>query len=85
MLWWDPIGVYGVSQATDEYDDYVGQVARRLREGAGASDVTDYFASVMPDMGLPISAERDRVAATQVLQWYRRSMERIEAMPTDDA
>ncbi len=85
MLWWDPIGVYGVPQAKDEYDGYVGQLARRLREGASASDVTDYFASVMPDIGLPVSYERDLVAATQVVQWYRRSMERIESMPTDDA
>lgn len=33
LLWWDPIGVYGVVEAIDEYDDYSGQLARMLREG----------------------------------------------------
>ena len=78
MLWWDPIGSYGVPEATDEYDGYDGQVARRLREGASADDLAAYFASVMPEIGLAVSPDRDLVAATHVLEWYRRSMTRME-------
>ena len=40
---WDPIGVAGVPEAADEYDTYVGQVGRRLREGATAEEIAAYL------------------------------------------
>jgi hypothetical protein len=43
MQQWDPIGVTGVPEAADEYDNYVRHVAGLLREGASAEAVTAYL------------------------------------------
>jgi hypothetical protein len=51
MLWWDPVGVYGVPEVIDEYDEYVGQVGRLLREGASHEGLADYFSK--HDFGPP--------------------------------
>jgi len=37
---WDPIGVYGISEATDEYDTYANRAYVMLMdEGATASEI----------------------------------------------
>ncbi len=36
-------GVHGIPEGLDEYDSYVGQVARRLRDGAGVEDIATYL------------------------------------------
>jgi hypothetical protein len=75
MLWWDPVGVYGVPKAIDEYDGYVGQVGRLLREGASHEGLADYFSK--HDFGLPPNRARDTLAAKQTLEWFSRSMARL--------
>jgi len=36
---WNPVGVGGVAAAQDEYDGYVGSVARMVRERKSADDI----------------------------------------------
>jgi hypothetical protein len=78
MLWWDPIGVYGVPSARDEYDSYIGKIASLLREGASEDDLVAHFAELMPRFGMDVREQRDRVAAQQILTWYRQSIKRYE-------
>ncbi|MBA7483723.1 hypothetical protein ES707_19240 [subsurface metagenome] len=41
---WDPIGVYGIPQATDEYDAYADKAYVMLMdEGATASEIAGYL------------------------------------------
>jgi hypothetical protein len=41
---WDPIGVYGVPEATDEYDTYANRAYVMLMdEGATASEIAGYL------------------------------------------
>jgi hypothetical protein len=64
---WDPIGVRGVSEATDEYDAYVAKAYVMLMdERATAEQITDYLWGVATEyMGLtPYPALRDRCADT---------------------
>jgi hypothetical protein len=51
---WDPIGVYGVPEATDEYDTYVAKAYVMLMdEGASAKDIAFYLFTVATEhMGL---------------------------------
>jgi hypothetical protein len=78
MLWWDPVGVYGVPEAIDEYDRYVGQVARLLREGATQADLAEYYST--QDFGLGPDRARDRVAAQKTLEWFTQSMARLDEL-----
>jgi len=75
---WDPIGVRGVREAADEYDTYVGQVGRRLREGATVDEIADYLTWVEQDhMGLgPSDAVRPRnqAFAARLKAWYAEAM-----------
>jgi len=71
---WDPIGVRGVPEASDEYDSYVGQIGKRLREGQS----TDAIAASRTDleenrMGLGVSeAARNRniALAQRLVDWH---------------
>jgi hypothetical protein len=72
MLWWDPVGVYGVPEAIDEYDGYVGQVGRLLREGASHEGLADYFSK--HDFGLPRTGPATRLLPSRhwsgsVVRW----------------
>ena len=51
---WDPIGVRGVPQATDEYDTYVAKAYVMLMdERANAEQITDYLWGIATEyMGL---------------------------------
>ena len=79
MLWWDPIGVYGIPEAIDEYDAYVGQVGRLLREGAGQADLAAYFSQL--DFGLDPDPAGDALAAEKTLEWFTRSPRQSGARP----
>ena len=76
---WDPIGV-GASVrrgewVADEYDAYVGQVGRLLREGATKQDIAVYLESVEREqMGLVGDIESALPVAEQLLAWYEREM-----------
>lgn len=82
LLWWDPVGAYGVPEARSEYDGYVGAIGRQLREGASEHDLVEHFAGLMLGFGLSVREARDRVAAQQILTWYRKSMERVRELRT---
>ncbi|MGQ3357356.1 MAG: hypothetical protein ACT6XY_20680 [Phreatobacter sp.] len=64
MSEWDPIGVRGVAQAQDEYDDYVGPLAVLVRNGAAPDRIADDLLAVEIDrMGLVGEPDRaQRVA-----------------------
>jgi hypothetical protein len=75
LVWWDPIGVYGVPQAIDEYDTYSGQIARMLREGSDARVIAEYLGDVTADMmGLSRAPAHDAEAARRIVEWYERAM-----------
>jgi hypothetical protein len=47
LLWaWDPIGVRGIEEATDEYDSYVPSVLELLERGSADEEVAQYLTSV---------------------------------------
>ena len=59
---WDPCSVRDAPQAQDEYDGYILQIYRMLRERRSNGAFVDYLFSVEKDrMGL--SPERDRLEA----------------------
>jgi len=67
---WDPIGVAGVPQARDEYDDYVGPVFTLLRSGASDADISAYLEQIVVNrMGLPDRKERSNEAASVLTDW----------------
>ena len=70
---WDPLFIGDVPEAHDEYDSYVGEVGRMLREGATQSDIESYLSRVRTEfIGLPPDLSRDRRAATAVRRWWIR-------------
>jgi hypothetical protein len=58
---WDPIGIYGIPEATDEYDAYASRAYVMLMdEGATASEIAGYLFTVATEhMGL---TDRGRLA-----------------------
>lgn len=52
MIWWDPVGAYGVAEATDEYDWYVGLVGRALREGGREAEIAGLLDQSHSEMGI---------------------------------
>jgi hypothetical protein len=71
---WDPIGVQDVPEAQDEYDNYLGPIARRLQEGAASGDIAAYLTRIEEDfMGLeplPAAHERSQAVAARLVAWY---------------
>jgi hypothetical protein len=64
---WDPIGVRGVDQVQDEYDDYVGPVAALVRNGATSDRIAGYLLAVEIDrMGLVGEPDRAKHVAAQL-------------------
>ena len=75
LLHWDPIGVYGEPGAVDEYDSYVGQLGRLLREGADRTRVAEFLADVRTrEIGMPPSPAADAEAADRVIDWFAAAM-----------
>jgi len=73
MEQWDPIGVAAFEEAaSDEYDDYLGPIASRLRREASAEEaLARYLHDVRTDrMGLPADEQRDLAAAKAIAEWY---------------
>lgn len=64
---WDPIGVRGVAQAQDEYDQYVMPVARMIVAGENASALSNYLLGIeTATMGLKGNPERARAVAEKL-------------------
>ena len=75
LVWWDPIGVYGIPEALDEYDGYTGPIARMLREGADAAAIANYLGDVIDQrMGLSRAPSHDAAVAQRIVEWYERAM-----------
>ena len=75
---WDPVGVAGISEATGEYDAYVGAVGQKLREGATAEEIGAYLTDISENwIGLGPSPRRraqERAVADRLVAWYRDEM-----------
>jgi hypothetical protein len=70
---WDPIGLKQLAEgSTDEYEAYAGQLARRLRAGAGEEEVAALLQAFRVEMGLD-PGELDLVTARRIRDWYRSS------------
>jgi hypothetical protein len=70
-LWeaWDPIGVRGMGGPEDEYDAYVDDVLRLLRDGADEARLSSWLEALADDrMGLPGTMADARRAARALLQ-----------------
>ena len=74
LLYWDPIGVYGVSEAIDEYDGYCGKVGALLGDGATAAEIERYLRDVAVDR-MGIGAPRSADVAVRIVAWFKDSME----------
>ena len=71
---WDPIGIADLADAPlDEYEHYAGQLARRLRAGAGEEEIAAVLEGFRSDMGLEPSDELPLGVAGSIRDWYRRS------------
>ena len=74
---WDPIGVAGVPEAADEYDAYLGQIAKRLREGLSAEELAQFLTSLTAYMGLEPRPDADLTASREMYAWYAASTARF--------
>jgi hypothetical protein len=85
LLWWDPLGMYDDPDAQDEYDSYVGPVARMLREGARAAAIAEYLDQMArEDIGLTGSGNRRseyKVAAQKIVEWHDQVLRQIDRWP----
>jgi hypothetical protein len=71
---WDPIGIGDLAEAPlDEYEHYAGQLARRLRAGAGEEEIATVLEGFRGDMGLEPTDEPELGVARSIRDWYRRS------------
>ena len=67
---WDPIGVAGIPQARDEYDEYVGPVLTLLRSGGSDTDISAHLEQIVADrMGLRSCKDRSDGAAAVLAGW----------------
>jgi hypothetical protein len=71
MEHWDPIGVNGWSDATNEYDAYIPKIKALLRAKASIEVMMDFLDSVATErMGFTSQRERARPAAERMtLLW----------------
>ena len=71
---WDPIGIGDLAEPQlDEYEHYAGQLARRLRTGAGDEEIAAVLEGFRSDMGLEPSDELPLGVARSIRDWYRSS------------
>jgi hypothetical protein len=82
MTYWDPIEVNGIPEASDEYDSYLGPLAKKLREGADARGVCEYLSEIQSQR-MEIPATHDQLAdvGEQVASWYSLEKAEYEAIP----
>ena len=65
---WDPIGVFDIAEAKDEYDAYAFQVYKMVREDADATAIARYLNWVVTSrMLLPSNLDQDRAIATKAV------------------
>jgi hypothetical protein len=82
MTYWDPIGVNGTPEASDEYDSYLGPLAKKLREGADARTVCQYLSEIQTErMEIPAGADQLADVGERVVSWYSIEKAEYEAIP----
>ncbi len=65
---WDPIGVKDVPAASDEYDEYVDAIVRKIVAGVSVDELSSYLMSIETElMGLNGDAVRARAVASRLL------------------
>jgi len=68
---WDPIGVFGIPEAMDEYDSYVKTVIAKLQRGATVADISHLLAGLArTEMGMPLPGDTE-TAAAKIIDVYR--------------
>ena len=76
LTYWDPIGVNGIPEASDEYDSYLGPLAKKLREGANANGISEYLSEIQTErMEIPARADQLAYVSERVVGWYAAEME----------
>jgi hypothetical protein len=76
MTYWDPIGVNGIPEASDEYDSYLGPLAEKLREGANARGACEYLSEIQTErMEIPASADQLADVGERIVSWYSVEMQ----------
>jgi len=71
---WDPVGVNGVAEAEDEYDDYIPRLLSAVRANVDASDVSRMLLEIeTQDMGLAPAPERAEAAAQALIKLARKT------------
>ena len=64
---WDPIGVAGIHQAADEYDRYVGPIARMIAAGSSIPELAKHLVEIeVGAMGLKGDQGRARIVAAKL-------------------
>jgi hypothetical protein len=67
---WDPIGVSGVPEARDEYQSYLPQVFKLVREKQSEEAIASYLNMIATErMGLSARKEHDLDVAQLLLNW----------------
>lgn len=82
MSEWDPIGVFGIEEAADEYDAYVGSVyVMVIDERAAAHDIAAFLLDIETrHMGL---ASGDQARAHRVAEMLVAMLPQFEAEPDE--
>lgn len=74
---WDPIGVSGVPEARDEYQSYLPQVFKLVREKQNEEAIASYLNMIATErMGLSALKEHDLDVAQLLLNWQSVIYER---------
>lgn len=73
---WDPIGVSGIPEAQDEYDQYLVPLLNLLSDGASTKTIARYLSEVQTGwMELGPATPRDlEEVAVAVVRWYSGEM-----------
>jgi len=67
---WDPIGVSGIPEARDEYQSYLPQVFKLVRERQSEDAIASYLSTIATErMGLSERKEHDLEVAQLLLNW----------------
>jgi hypothetical protein len=66
---WDPIGIFGIPEAMDEYDTYAGKIHNMLGAGASQDDLVAYLRFVQSElMGVGSNPDMSLIAVAAKLR-----------------
>jgi hypothetical protein len=77
---WDPIGVFDVPEARDEYHGYLPVVFSKAKASHDAKVIADYLHFIRTDrIGLSANMKADCDAADLILRWKSVLLEKYKA------